>query len=413
MKKINIIFIVICLLLLNACGFKPRMSTLHSTPGHLTNIKPVKQLNDQSMIKLNNFAFKLYDELYKEHENMFISPVSIYLALGMTYNGAGGNTALEMGKVLEADNISLEQFNKLNRDLQYLILGYEKSKIELANSIWIRDTYEQKVKVNFLNQNKTYYGAMVSGLDFNNPKAKDTINNWVQKNTKKRIKEAITGEIDPSTIMFLINTIYFKADWLNPFIANDTSEQEFHTPNGIKTVKMMNKIDKIGYTEDKLLKAVLLPYKDNKTSMFIILPNNEFNSINLNSNMISELIKQMKNNQVNVNLRMPKVKIEYDTLLKKPLMDLGMVDAWNGDADFSKMADDAIVDGIHIEDVTHKTFLAIDEKGTEAAAMTKVEMRLTSDRLVDYEMNINRPFILGVIDNDSEAILFLGNIMEP
>ena len=210
--------------------------------------------------------------------------------------------------------------------------------------------------------------------------------------------------------MFLINTIYFKADWQVKFDPQVTTDDSFHTVDKTKTVKMMNKIDNLGYIEDDMIQGVMLPYNDGKTSMIILLPK-DADKVNLSN--LDEWINKMKNNKVSVNLKMPRVKVEYETSLEEPLSKLGMPNSFTGLADFSKMADKAQEHGLHIADVTHKSFLAIDEKGTEAAAMTKVEMKVESAPQADYIMHVNRPFVLGIIDNDSESLLFLGRIVNP
>jgi serine protease inhibitor len=407
MKKSLIV--ISCLLMLTGCFFH-KVNYIVSSPGHLTSVRKITKLDDRMPKLLNDFAINLYEELYEADKNLFISPASIYLALGMTYNGANGDTALEMAKVLGIEDMSLTDFNELSRDLQYLMLGYEKTKFELANSIWIRDTYEELVKDDFLDRNKEYYGAMISAIDFDDPKAKDTINYWVNKNTKGRIKKAIEEPIHPLTVMFLINTIYFKADWQVKFDPRMTIDDSFHTVDKTKTVKMMNKIDNLGYIEDDMIQGVMLPYNDGKTSMIILLPK-DADKVNLSN--LDEWINKMKNNKVSVNLKMPRVKVEYETSLEEPLSKLGMPNSFTGLADFSKMADKAQEHGLHIADVTHKSFLAIDEKGTEAAAMTKVEMKVESAPQADYIMHVNRPFVLGIIDNDSESLLFLGRIVNP
>lgn len=411
MKKISLL--ITFLLFLTSCTLGMKMDELVKTPGHLTIINTVEEIDERIVDNLNSFAMKLYNELYETNKNVFISPASIYLALGMTYNGAEHNTALEMGELLEAKGMTLEKFNKLNHDLQSLMLGYEKSNFELANSIWIRDTYKDFVKEDFLNQNMEYYGAMVSSLDFNNPKAKDTINRWVSKNTKGRIKKGIDDEIHPLTVMFLINTIYFKANWEKTFEAHDTKEGNFYNLDNVNTVELMTKIDILGYTENDLLQGVILPYEDKKTSMFILCPKEDLTNLSLSVQDITVLVQDMNDNKVSVNLSMPKVKLEYEVGLKEHLINLGMKDAWDGSADFSKMADNAVEEGLHIADITHKSFLAIDEKGTEAAAMTKVEMRLESAPMSDYVMIVDKPYLIGIIDNKSGALLFLGSIYNP
>lgn len=407
MKKLLVILIV----LLTGCSIG--YSSIINTSGHLETINRVEALNPDISSKLNNFGISLYNQIYEENKNIFISPASIYLLLGMIYNGANNNTKSEMAKVLNADDLSLDVFNKLSRDLQSLILGYKDSKFELANSIWLRDTYEEYVKKDFINRNKDYYGAMVSSLDFNKSSSIDTINDWVKKNTKGRIEKAIDeNKIDPSTVMYLINTIYFKADWKEPFKKENTSYKHFTNSNQTLSVEMMSKADNLGYVENETLQGVLLPYSDNKTAMFIILPKGD-NKVALDSGTLVNLINTMKKNVKQVQLNMPKVKIEYGIKLNDSLSNLGMKDAFLSNADFSNMALNAVKDGLHISSITHKTYLSIDEKGTEAAAMTKGEIGLTAIPSPSIVMNVDHPYIVGIVDKESNAILFIGRIFDP
>jgi serpin B len=402
MKKICVLLLLFVLM---GCE---KTNVFVSTSGRLKDIKEVNTVSSDIVTSLNNFAFNMYDELSKNTNNMFISPTSIYLAMGMVYNGANGDTQEEMANVLNIGNMSLKDFNQLSRDLQYLILGYKNTKIELANSIWIRDTFSESIKNDFINNNKDYFGAMISALDFNNSSSKNIINDWVSKNTKGKIKDAIEGKIDSSTIMILINTIYFKAAWENQFDDAYTIRDNFNGKNGVENVDIMRQTKTFKYTENDLMQAILLPYEDSKTSMFIILPKGNLKDLNLSNDNFMNVIDEMNNKSSYVALSMPKIKMDYSVKLNEILAKLGMPSAFNK-ADFSKMTDEDVL----ISDVTHKTFLNIDENGTEAAAMTKVDMDLTSvmeDK--PKEMNINRPFMFGIIDNSSKAILFLGHIYD-
>lgn len=413
MRKIKAVVVGCLLLLTSACIMGPKMGIISSTPGYLKKVNKVTKVDPKISQALNLFALDLFNEVNSQNGNVFISPVSIYIALGMTYNGADSSTKDEMSQVLNVTDLTIDEFNKLSRNLQSLVLNNDKSDIELANSIWIRDTYQDMVKKDFINRNKDYFGAMMASLDFDNPNTKKVINNWVNKNTKGRVKDAVEEDIHPLTVMFLINTIYFKAEWTSPFAKANTQDGNFYTTDKVVVVPMMNKIDQLGYFEDQYYQGVLLPYNDKQTSMFILLPDVEHTNFTLTNDYLTNVISTMQKNKVSLNLTMPKVKVEYTKSLKEPLSNLGMSHAFSGMADFSKMANRAIEDGLHIQDVTHKSFLAIDEKGTEAAAMTKVEMRLESMPTYDYEMIIDHPFIVGIIDNKSHSIFFLGAIFNP
>lgn len=398
MKKI---YILVLLFVLIGCE---KNSVFVSTTGRLKDIKEVNTIDNSIVTNLNTFAFNMYDNL--SGNNMFISPTSIYLALGTVYNGAAGDTQKEMEDVLNIKDMSLNEFNKLCRDLQYLILGYDNTKIELANSIWIRNSFSKSVKDDFINNNKEYFGTMISDLDFNKSSAKNTINNWINKNTKGRIKDAIEGNIDSSTIMILINTIYFKASWENQFDVDYTIKGNFNGINGINKVDMMRQTETFKYMENDLLQAILLPYEDDRTSMFIILPKGNLNDLKIDNDSFENIIDEVNKNSSRVILTMPKIEMDYNVKLNEILAKLGMPSAFDK-ADFSKMTDKDIL----ISDITHKTFLNIDENGTEAAAMTKINMDVTSVMEDEpKEMNVDHPFMFGIIDNDSKAILFLGNI---
>lgn len=405
MKKL-ILFVLI--LLLTGC-FNSNMTVISNTKGYLSNIDQIESIDSNTVDMLNSFSISLYNNLY-EDKNVFVSPLSVYLALGMVYNGSNGLTREEMTSVLNANNIDLDDFNILVRDLQYLLLGYSKSTFNISNSIWIRDTYSEHVLDSFLNNNKTYYGAFISSLEFNDA-AKNTINNWVSKTTNKKIKTAIDGNIDPLTVMYLINTIYFKSDWEKPFEKNDTYSGDFFVGEDKIDVDMMNKDDSLGYYSDDMLEGVLLPYEDRETAMFILLPNESVEDITLTTEYLNSIINSMKNNYISVNITMPKVKIEYEKSFVDVLSTMGMSSAFNN-ADFSNLSDVALQEELHISDVLHKTFLSIDEKGTEAAAMTKIEMKNTSI-LETTRVLVNKPYILGIIDYESNSILFLGSIFNP
>lgn len=405
MKKI----IIFCLILFLTGCFNSNMNVISNTKGYLSSISEVEEIDSNTVSMLNDFSISLYNNLYEE-KNVFVSPLSVYLALGMVYNGSANITREEMASVLNANDISLEDFNVLVRDLQYLLLGYSKTDFNISNSIWIRDSYSEHVVDDFLSNNKTYYGAFISSLEFNDL-AKKTINNWVSKTTNKKIKTAIDDDIDPLTVMYLINTIYFKSDWETPFEKASTVSGDFFVGEDTLTVNMMNKDDSLGYYSDDVLQGVLLPYEDKETAMFILLPNGDVGDIQLTSEYLNSVIDSMKDNYINLNISMPKVKIEYEESFVDVLSDMGMSSAFNN-ADFSNLSDIALQEGLHISDVLHKTFLSIDEKGTEAAAMTKVEMKNTSI-LDTVRVLVNKPYILGIIDYESNSILFLGNIFNP
>ncbi|MEG3070290.1 MAG: serpin family protein [Candidatus Syntrophopropionicum ammoniitolerans] len=179
----------------------------------------------------NQFGFNLYNQLRKDSENIMVSPISVAMALQMTYNDAGAETREDMAQVLQIAGMDLDTLNQNNRGLlQKLQTGDAKITLEIANSLWLREgmAFDQ----DFLQRNKDYYSAGVYNLDFSQPEAADTINNWVGENTKGLIKGIVDPPIDPRTIMFLINATYFQGTWTKQFDKQATFEDTFYSAAG-------------------------------------------------------------------------------------------------------------------------------------------------------------------------------------
>jgi serpin B len=213
--------------------------------------------------------------------------------------------------------------------------------------------------------------------------------------------------------MFLINTIYFKSDWRTPFDAADTVDATFHATAGDVSVKMMKKIDSFGYYENEDLQAVRLPYSDGRTSMLILLPKpgHEGATETLDSLIWKTVLDGVNAGNEEMVLRLPRTQFEFKAELKSTLSDLGMPTAFTDFADFTGISADG---GLMIGSVIHKTFLAIDEKGTEAAAATSVDIRVTSmPSEPDLKVTVDRPFVVAIVDDLTGLPLFIGNIATP
>jgi len=382
--------------------------------------EPLRELSS-SEAKLvesdNSFGLKLFKEINAEasDSNVFISPLSISMALGMTYNGADGETEEAMRTTLEFGNLSMGEINQSYKSLIELLEGIDSDvEFNIANSIWHRDdwTFEQ----DFFERCRDYFDARVSGLDFSqNEAAKDTMNNWVDENTNGKI-EKIVDNVDPIyDVMFLIDAIYFNGNWTYRFDEEDTKDDIFHIPGGsTKECKMMEIRNCFKYFEDSLLQAIDIPYGIGNYSMTVILPR-EGQDIDL---LIAGLTQEKWDEWMSsfskdtVTLFFPKLKLGYKIkdMLEKALTSLGMGVAFDDqEADFTGMYGPG---GIFIDRVIHKTFLEVDEEGTEAAAATVVAMSLTSIG-GDLTVRVNRPFVLAIRENHSGTILFIGKIVEP
>ena len=362
----------------------------------------------------NEFSFDIFKELSvgQADSNVFISPLSIYYALGMTYNGTAGETAEEMKNTLHLPEETSEEINSSFETLMEYLLGLDPDvTLQIANSIWYRDGWT--FKETFLNICKDYFSAEISGLDFNDPSSVDTINNWVDENTNHKI-DNIIDSIDPRTVMFLINAIYFNGTWKYEFDSDMTEEKDFYLTDGNTTkCNTMVQTAELKYMSNDDFQAVNLPYGNGNYVMTIILPNSNANIDSIIEEMNStnwELwMSQMETKKGTVYL--PKLKFAYEKELNDALQSLGMRKAFSG-ADFSNM--DETAQYLFISEVRHKSFIEMNEEGTEAAAVTIVEISFESiGEEGDFTMNMNRPFIYAIQDINTNAMLFVGLLNVP
>lgn len=361
----------------------------------------------------NGFGLKLFREINSQEgvKNIFISPLSVSMALGMTYNGAAGTTESAMRSTLEYGGMTLEQINESYSGLTDLLLNLDPEvTLEIANSIWYKKGLP--VEKDFIRQTEEYFAALVTALDFGAPEAASKINAWVSENTDWRIKEIVDDPIDRLIVMFLINAIYFKGTWTYQFEKNKTRDGDFYLADGSKKIcKMMNLEGDLEYSRTEDFQAVDLPYGGEAFSMTIILPS-EDQDLEL---LISQISQSTWEGWMSgftkrqVHLEMPKFSLEYGLELKKVLTALGMGVAFDRyNADFSGICKDR---ELYISKVKHKTFVQVDEEGTEAAAVTSVVVSYTGDS-TPY-MLVDRPFLFAIRENLSGTILFIGKIVDP
>lgn len=399
------LLIMIAVFALTACTQTQKDFALVNTKGYLSNPDQVSDLSQEVLLANRQFALALYQQLQTNQKNIFFSPLSIQLALAMTANGAANATLKEMLDVLRYENV--EQMNEFSRLMQSYVLT-QSDVFSINNSVWIKESYQSKVKQPFLDDVVKHYGAMVAVLDFGLSSAAPTINQWVKENTKGRIEEVIKPPIDPLTVMFLINTLTFGAKWDVPFDKKLTKNDTFL--NIADKVQYIVGSQMLPYVEDDRAQMTAFLTDDQKQEVLILLPKT---NVELSMADIDEyLSKPMSESSVVVQL--PKVMIHAEAELKETLGQMGMPSAFLDDiADFSNMASDAREDGLHIFSVLHKTFWMLDEEGTEAAAVTKVEMQIKSSPVGDYSFIVNRPFTVVIRDRDTGLILFMGHIINP
>jgi len=408
----TLIYLVLApVLLLGSCQKEPAPSQ---------GPKPINL--DQKSLQLlqtsNHFAFDIFNEMVSTQEsddNLMISPLSMALALAMTYNGADGDTKEAFENVLHLSGLSVEEINQSYQKLVSALLSVDPKVImEIANSIWYRDDFF--VEDDFININKNYYDAEVTDLDFADPASVDIINQWVSDNTHEKI-DKIIDQIDPENVMFLINAVYFKGIWKYQFNKEDTRDEPFYKQNGdlLNNVKTMSFKEKISYTSNDLFQAVELPYGQGNFTMIVLLPKYNVSLDNLVSEMNPvnwENWMESFSNETEVNVYLPKFKVEYEKELKPDLTQLGMGIAFSGGADFTKINK---AGNLFISSVKHKTFIEVDEEGTEAAAVTSVTISYTSAGGGDgsIEFRADHPFIYVIREQTTGAIMFMGKVNEP
>lgn len=412
MKKIIPLFLLGALLLFSQCN---KDDDPIKGPGIVAGLDC--QANEQACeVSAANteFGFNLFRELHEDapDKNIFISPLSVATALSMTVNGAEGQTRADMMATLEQNGLNLDQVNEGFRQLLTLLPALDPEvQLLLANSIWYRQGFP--AKENFLGTNRDYYDSEVAELNFADPQARVTINDWVNDNTNGLIESIVDGPIASNVVMYLINAVYFKGAWRYPFDPDLTYPAEFQLDNGTTTeVDMMNfGQDTLPYFENELFQAIDLAYADSAFTMSIFLPQP--------GHTVDEIISQLNNTNweqwtqsfVNQELffHLPRFKMKYEESLVKVLTDMGMGIAFApGLADFTGIADASL----NIDEVKHKAVIEVNEEGSEAAAVTSVVIVETSLPLIPV-MYVNRPFVFAIRDAQANGILFIGKMMDP
>jgi len=351
-----------------------------------------------------------YDE---ESENLFISPLSISTALAMTLNGAEGETLEQMKKVLHLNGMNIEDINQAFQSLIGLLITVDpKVKMNIANSVW----HEQDLPVNdsFLQRLEEFYEAEVAALDFNDPESVDIINSWVDEHTDGKI-EKIINKIPPEMVMYLINAIHFKGDWLSKFDKDDTRKADFNLENGETVqVDMMNQEEQFAVHFSEDVRMIELPYGDSLFTMSVLMPGNPETPLDqfIDEKITKQNLTDWRSNLrvADVPLELPKFEMEYEIRYNDILKAMGMGRAFDEFlADFSGIAD-VSPENLYISEVRHKTFISVDEEGTEAAAATSVGIGETS---LPPSMIVNRPFVFIIHERESGANLFIGKMKNP
>jgi serpin B len=371
-----------------------------------------------SVAQANNaFAFDLYGELSKTSGNLFFSPNSIETALAMTYSGARGDTATQMGAVLHLPATGPE-LNKSFRNLLMVLNGADGKprgyELSVANALWGQRGYP--FLPDFTGILRDDYGAGLESLNFQQDAegSRKTINNWVAKATRQKITDLVQpGALSAATRLVLTNAIYFEGVWANTFEKEATHEEPFHiTATEDKKVSLMNQTERFGYAEDDGFQALQLPYKEHKSSMIILLPRAVDGLPAIEKELLAGALTKLKFVDQKVEVTIPKFTMTQEIGLGPVLLKMGMRDAFTPAADFSGM------DGkrdLYLSAVIHKAYVQVDETGTKAAAATAAVMSLAMARPIAPPpvFRADHPFIFLIQEDTTGTILFMGRVAQP
>ncbi len=365
---------------------------------------------EQQIVRTDNgFGLNLLQALHTAtpDSNIFISPISVSMALGMTRNGADGATLDAFNVVLEKTGLTETEINAAYRTLIDLLTTLDpKVNLQIANAIWSRQGFA--VEADFLETNQATFDAEIDALDFNDPGAVNIINQWVDEKTQGKINKLIE-EIGADTVMLLVNAIYFQGTWLYQFDPDETRTAPFYNADGTSSeVPLMYQEATLLYLQTDRFSMIELPYGDSLYSMTVLLPNEGETVTSVIEELTPEAWAQWQAGLTpqKVLIWLPRFELAYKTSLKAALSAMGMDVAFTpGEADFSRINPNV---ELYISDVLHKTVVEVNEEGTEAAAVTGVIVDVTS---LGPVMRVDRPFIFMIRERHTGTLLFIGQAM--
>lgn len=381
---------------------------------NLPDLSPLQTIELNTVQGGNDFSFDLFNKVVQSeptNKNVFVSPFSVSMALAMTSNGANADLRATMAAILGYNDLSQAKVNSAFKSLEKRVKEMDnRVKFNNANSVWYRSG--KVVKSSFRESLVNYYSAEIRGEDFDNPQTINKINNWVSNKTQGKIP-SIIEQINQDHVMFLINALYFKADWKVPFDAKETQNRGFQLASRetVQVPTMKTKNAKYRYLSHRDVELVDIPYGYGQFSMTVLMPNSDLplNSFieNLSVNALNNWLNASA--EVGYDLYLPKFKLAYEISLNSVLKQMGMGEAFSGsNGGFSEIFDD---NQHHvISEVKHKTFVEVNEQGTEAAAVTSVGIVVTS---LPPSVRVNKPFVYVIREKHTDAILFIGKMENP
>ncbi len=361
----------------------------------------------------NRFGFELLAQARKSGAgtNLFLSPAGLAFALSMVQNGARSETLRQMALTLHVADIAPADLNTANKALLDRLTSLDpKLKLEIANGLWTDKN--AVIEPEFAAANKTSYNAEVFSADFRDPAFVKTINDWVSDHTDGKIPQMMQGPLDPMLRLIVLDAIYFKGAWLDPFDRARTRDLPF-TVDGGQTVQhpRMVRSGKFSYCEDESFQAVELPYAGGDVSMDVFLPKGSLDKFlpSFTADNFAQWIGQMESRRGT--LELPRFKLQNEYNLKGILAAMGMPLAFTRQADFSGISSERL----YISWVKQKTYVDVNEEGTEAAAATGIGMAgmAIHREPPPFRMVVDHPFLVALRERKTGLILFLGAISDP
>lgn len=368
----------------------------------------------------NAFGIDLFKAVATPSKNVALSPASLGTALTMTFAGARGTTATEMQKTLHLQGSAEEVSKRSGQLASELTDGSRQATLKIANRLFGEKTYD--LEKPFLESTKAAFKAGLAPMDFKShgEDARREINGWVEQQTEKRIRDLLpSGSVDPDTRLVLVNAMYFTAPWDHPFTEGLTDDAPFHlTPSKSKKVKMMHEIADLQAMEGDGVKMVEMRYRGDALSMFVVLPDEKSSLEAVEKSLTAEKLQgwidAVKGRSVKISLPRFTIDPAESFALKEPLEKLGMKSAFTDKADFTGIAKPkSKAEELKLAQVFHKAFVRVDEKGTEAAAASAVDVAAKGAAPIPLEISFDRPFLFFVRDNASGLVLFMGHVADP
>lgn len=413
----RLLFILLVLFILVGCSANQSSSNTNDDIEEQTNEEETNHSSDETiMIESNNtLGFKLLHEVESIEDNIFISPLSAFIAVLLATNGADGETKREMKEALQIEEYSLDEVNEsvlaLSNKLQQDV---DEIELSIANSIWLNDRYHYDR--NFSEKAMNFFAAKHEMIHIDDEKSADLINDWVSEATNEKITEMVEKPLDQDFLAMILNAIYFHGKWQYPFDPANTTESIFYKETEEVAVPFMMLEEELLYFENDLFQAAQLPYGSGEMSMQVFLPKENIDMESFLEQLTEEnwTIWNSEFQRMSGTIHLPKFQVEYESSLNKAFNELGIELAFDEHrAEFPNLIEEN--EQIYIDEIKQKTFIDVSEEGTEAAGATSVEMRLTS-AIVDEEtfyMDVNRPFFMTIKDEETNALLFIGIIKNP